>query len=216
MMSEMKQGTYTYNDDNLTFEFYTDLPISKKLVFVNSVVDTIVSDDSYNSVIRDLMFDYMVVKVFTDVDMSFIQVKDERGNEITDIDLLEDFLLETNIVDIVKANAFPTLFEELNKAVDKAIEFKTGIHPSPLSEALSNLVSTLERKLDSLDMGKAMEMANKFSGMTEELTTENLVKAYLQADTQKENLGEKPKTKKPRKKSTKKTVDEVVEITDKK
>lgn len=216
MMSEMKQGTYTYNDDNLTFEFYTDLPISKKLVFVNSVVDTIVSDDSYNSVIRDLMFDYMVVKVFTDVDMSFIQVKDERGDEITDIDLLEDFLLETNIVDIVKANAFPTLFEELNKAVDKAIEFKTGIHPSPLSEALSNLVGTLERKLDSLDMGKAMEMANKLSGMTEELTTENLVKAYLQADTQKENLEEKPKTKKPRKKSTKKTVDKVVEIEDKK
>jgi hypothetical protein len=216
MMSEMKQGIYTYNDDNLTFEFYTDLPISKKLVFVNSVVDTIVSDDSYNSVIRDLMFDYMVVKVFTDVDMSFIQVKDERGDEITDIDLLEDFLLETNIVDIVKANAFPTLFEELNKAVDKAIEFKTGIHPSPLSEALSNLVSTLERKLDTLDMSKAMEMANKLSGVTEELTTENLVKAYLQADTQKENLGEKPKTKKARKKSTKKTVDEVVEITDKK
>lgn len=216
MMSEMKQGTYTYNDDNLTFEFYTDLPISKKLVFVNSVVDIIVSDDSYNSVIRDLMFDYTVVKVFTNVNMSFIQVKDERGDEITDIDLLEDFLLETNIVDIVKANAFPTLFEELNKAVDKAIEFKTGIHPSPLSEALSNLVNTLERKLDSLDMGKAMEMANKLSGMTEELTTENLVKAYLQADTKKENLGEKPKTKKPRKKSTKKTVDEVVEIEDKK
>ena len=216
MMSEMKQGTYTYNEDNLAFEFYTDLPISKKLVFVNSVVDTIVSDDSYNSVIRDLMFDYMVVKVFTDVDMSFIQVKDEHGDEITDIDLLEDFLLETNIVDIVKANAFPTLFEELNKAVDKAIEFKTGIHPSPLSEALSNLVNTLERKLDSLDMSKAMEMANKLSGMTEELTTENLVKAYLQADTQKENLGEKPKTKKPRKKSTKKTTDNVVEIEDKK
>ena len=81
MMSEMKQGTYTYNDDNLTFKFYTDLPISKKLVFVNSVVDTIVSDDSYNSVIRDLMFDYMVVKVFTDVDMSFIQVKDEFNND---------------------------------------------------------------------------------------------------------------------------------------
>ena len=216
MMSEMKQGTYTYNDDNLTFEFYTDLPISKKLVFVNSVVDTIVIDDSYTSVIRDLMFDYMVVKVFTDVDMSFVQVKDELNNEITDIDLLEDFLLETNIVDIVKANAFPTLFEELNNAVDKAIEFKTGIHPSPLSEALSNLVSTLEKKLDTLDMSKAMEMADKLGGMTEELTTENLVKAYLQADTNEKKSGEKPVTKKPRKKSTKKTVDKVVEIEDKK
>ena len=82
------------------------------------------------------------------------------------------------------------MFEELNKAVDKAIEYKTGIHSNPFSEALSSLLSTLERKLDSFDVGKAMEMASKLSGVTEELTTENLVKAYLQTDIHKKNLDE--------------------------
>lgn len=208
-MSEMKQGIYTYNEDNLAFEFYTDLSVSKKAKFVNSVVSLVVDGENYNSVIKDIVFDFFVVDIMTNVNTGKLKKSDKF------LDDIEDFLLETNIVDIVKANAFPTLFEELNNAVDKAIEYKTGIHSNPLGEAISNLVNTLERKLDTLDMSKAMEMADKLGGMTEELTTENLVKAYLQTDIHKENLEEISKTKKTRKKSTKKTVDKVVETTDK-
>ena len=189
MMSEMKQGTYMYGEDSHVFKFYTDLSASKKVKFVNSVVSLIMDGENYNSVVRDIVFDFFVVDIMTDVDTDKIW---ESSNFLDDI---ENLLLETNIVDIVKANAFPTLFEELNKAVDKTIEFKTGIHPNPLGEALASLVNTLERKIESLDMSKAMEMANKFSGMTEEFTTESLVKAYLQTDMHKDNLDEIAKAK---------------------
>ena len=189
MMSEMKQGTYMYDEDSRVFKFYTDLSASKKVKFVNSVVSLIMDGENYNSVVRDIVFDFFVVDIMTDVDTDKIW---ESSDFLDDV---EDFLLETNIVDIVKANAFPTLFEELSKAIDKTIEFKTGIHPNPLGEALASLVNTLERKIESLDMSKVMEMANKFSGMTEEFTTENLVKAYLQTDMHKDNLDEIAKVK---------------------
>ena len=185
----MKQGTYMYDEDSRIFKFYTDLSASKKVKFVNSVVSLIMDGENYNSVIRDIVFDFFVIDIMTDIDT------DELRDSSNFLDDVEDFLLETNIVDIVKANAFPTLFEELNKAVDKTIEFKTGIHPNPLGEALASLVNTLERKIESLDMSKAMEMANKFSGMTDEFTTENLVKAYLQTDMHKDNLDEIAKVK---------------------
>ena len=209
MMSEMKQGTYMYGEDSHIFEFYTDLSTSKKVKFVNSIVSLVVDGENYNSVIRDLLFDFYIIDTMTNVDTTELK---KSSNFLDDV---EDFLLETNIVDIVKANAFPTLFEELNKAVDKAIEYRTGIHPNSLNEALSNLLSTLERKLDSLDMSKAMEMASKFSGMTDELTPENLVKAYLQTDIHKENLDEIAKTKKTKRKSTKKK-DNVVDVIEEK
>lgn len=193
MMNEMKTGTYIRNNDTYTFKFYTDLSMFKKLKFINSVVDTVISEENYNSIIRDLTFDYMLVKFFTDVDTEEIQ------NSANMIDAIELFLSETNIVDIVKANAFPTLFDELNDAVDKSIEYRTGIHPNPLNEALSSLLSTLERKIDSFDMNGAMEMASKFSGMTGEFTPESIVNAYMNSDVHKQNLVEIAEAKKNKK-----------------
>ena len=189
-MKETKQGTYIYGEENYTFKFTTNLSMFDKLQFVNSVVNTVISDENYNLIIRDLVFDYMLVKYFTDVNTEEIQ------NSVNKIDAIEQFLEETNVVDIVKANMEIGLFDELNKAVDKSIEYKTGIHPSPLNEALANLVNTLEKKVNEFDMSGAMEMVQKFAGITGELTPENVVKAYVDSDIHKKNLEEITKSKK--------------------
>ena len=112
---------------------------------------------------------------------------DSSPNFLNDV---EDFLLSTNIVEIVKANVFSALFDELNTAIDKSIQYRTGIHPSPLFESIASLISTLEKKVNEFDMGNMMEMAEKFAGMTGELTPESIVNAYINSDMHKENLEE--------------------------
>lgn len=184
----MKVGSYirmTDNGDEYTnFNFYTNLTTSKKAKFVNSVVSLVIDEENYNSVIRDLIFDFYVIDIMTDI--STIDLKSSD----TFLDDVEDFLLDTNIVEIVKANAFPTLFDELNGAVDKAIEYKTGIHKNPINDALSSLLSTLEKKIDKVDLDSMMCMAQKFIGMTDELTPESVVNAYINSDVHKRNLEE--------------------------
>lgn len=203
MMKEMKNGVYTYNNESYSFSFITDLLASDKAVFVRKVVDTIVSDTNYDSVLRDIIFDFTVITTMTNIDTSFLKVVDEKGNVVTDIDMLEDFLLSTNIVEIVKVNAFPTLFDELNDAVDKSIAYKTGIHISPLSDALASLLSTIEKKINEVDLDSMMGMAQKFADMGEDFTMENLVKTYMNSDVHKKNLEEIAEAKKG--KSSKKT-----------
>lgn len=198
MNTNTKMGTYFYNDESYNFEFVTSLSIKEKITFVNTVANTVV-DDNYNSLLRSIMFDFMIVRTFTDIETSFLKVEDEYGNIITDIDLLEQFLNETNIVDIVKANMEFGLLDSLNEAVDKAIEFRTGIHPSPLNDALSSLLSTLEKKVNEFDMGSMMGMAQKFAGMTDEFNLDNLVKAYMDSDTHKDNVVEIEEAKKSNK-----------------
>lgn len=184
MMNEMKTGTYIYGEENYTFKFYTDLSVSKKLKFVKSVVSLVVDDTNYNSVIRDLVFDFYIIDILTDIDTT------ELKDSLNFLDDVEDFLLSTNIVDIVKANAFPTLFDELNDAVDKSIEYLTGIHKNPINDVLSSLLSTLERRISEVDLGSMMGMAQKFAGMTGELTPESIVNAYMNSDIHKQNLAE--------------------------
>lgn len=194
MMNEMKMGVYTYMTDNgdetHNFNFRIDLSVAEKLRFVNSVVDLVVDETRYNSVIRDLIFDFYIVDIMTDVDTK------ELKDSLAFLNDVEDFLLSTNIVEIVKANAFPTLFDELNTAVDKSIAYLTGIHPSPLSDALSSLLSTLEKKINEVDLDSMMGMAQKLASMTGEFTPDSIVNAYMNSDMHKKNLDEIAEAKK--------------------
>ena len=188
MMKEMKTGAFTYNGESYNFDFQTSLSALDKQMFVRSVTDSIVSDDGYDAVIRDLVFDFIIIGVFTNIDTSFINMKDDYGDDIPPIILIEHFLEETDVVDIVKENMEVGLIDELNRAVDLNIQYLTGIHPNPLNEAIANLVSTIEKKIGQVDLDSLMGMAKKLAGMTEDFTVDNIVNAYMNSDVHMKNL----------------------------
>lgn len=201
MMKEMKNGVFTYKNETYNFDFKTSLSAYEKLTFVKTVVGNLIDDTSYDFVVRDLIFDFAIIDIFTNIDTSFIDMKDDDGEDINPIILIEHFLEESNAVDIVKANMEIGLLEELNKAIDLNIQYITGINPNPLNEALTNLVSTLEKKINEVDLDSMTEIAQKFAGMTEDFTLENVVNYYMNSDAHKNNLVEIEKvknTKKPK------------------
>ena len=102
---------------------------------------------------------------------------------------------ETSVVDIIKENAEDGLIDELNHAVDLNIQYLTGIHPNPLNEAIASLLSTVEKKINEADLDGLVDMAQKFAGMTEDFTLENLVNAYMNSDVHNKNLEEIEKAK---------------------
>lgn len=195
-MKEVKMGVYTRKTENteesFEFKFYTDLTVAQKLLFTNSVTNLVVDENNYNSIIRDLIFDFYIVDIMTDIETDDFK---KSPNFLRDV---EDFLFSTNIVDVVKANVIPALFEELNKAVDKAIEYKTGIHPSPIGDSLASLIKTIEKKVNEIDLNDMMGMVQKFAGMTGELTPESIVNAYMNTDIHKNNVIEIEEAKKQR------------------
>lgn len=190
MMKEMKNGVFTYNNESYNFEFKTSLSAYDKQVFVKTVVGNLVDDAGYDVVIKDLIFDFVIIEVFTNIDTSFINMEDDEGNDINPIILIEHFLEETNVVDIVKENMETGLLDELNRAVDLDIQYLTGIHPNPINEAITSLISTIEKKIGEVDLDSMMSMAQKFAGMTEDFTLDNIVNAYMNSDIHKSNLAE--------------------------
>lgn len=190
IMKEMKNGVFTYNNESYNFEFKTSLSAYDKQVFVKTVVSNLVDDAGYDVVIKDLIFDFVIIEVFTNIDTSFINMEDDEGNDINPIILIEHFLEETNVVDIVKENMETGLLDELNRAVDLDIQYLTGIHPNPINEAITSLISTIEKKIGEVDLDSMMSMAQKFAGMTEDFTLDNIVNAYMNSDIHKSNLAE--------------------------
>jgi hypothetical protein len=82
------------------------------------------------------------------------------------------------------------LLDELRNAVDLNIQYLTGIHPNPLNEAIASLLSTLEKKVNEVDLDSMMAMAQKFASMTEDFTVKNVVNEYMNSDMHKQNLAE--------------------------
>ena len=196
MMKEMKTGFFTYNDESYEFVFKTSLSAYEKMSFVKSVVDTLVNDGSYNVIVRDLITDFTIIDMFTNIDTSFVEMKDEDGNDVNPIIPIEHFLEETSIVDVIKENMEYGLLDELNKAIDLNIQYLTGIYLNPISESIASLISAIENKIGDFDFGSLMDMANKFAGMTEDFTIDNLVNAYMGSDVHKKNLLEIEESKK--------------------
>ena len=191
----MKSGNFIYNNKSYDFNFKTSLSAYDKQVFVKTVVKNLIDDDGYDVVIKDLIFDFTIIEVFTNIDTSFINMEDDDGNTVPPIVLVEHFLTETNIADIVKANMENGLLDELNKAVDFNVQYLTGIHFNPLNEAIANFVATIEKKVNEVDLESMMKMAQKFANMTEDFTVENVVKEYMNGDMHKKNLEEIAKAK---------------------
>lgn len=179
MKKNVKMGIYTKNGEDVSFNFYTNLKTSDKLTFVNSIIDLVV-DQKYNSVIRNLVFDYMIIEVFTDIDTTNIKMANNS------IDMIEDLLEETNIVEIVRANVETGLIEELDKAVDDNIAYLTGIHKNPIVEGLGNLLNTIEKKLANIDTEEMTKAAQMITTMTGELTATNMLEEYAKSDMFKE------------------------------
>lgn len=192
-MTNVMTGTYTHKTDNgeetFNFDFYTELSTSNKLKFVNSVCDILIDDKNYNYVLRNLLFDFYIIDIFSNIDTSELKSSSFFVNDV------EKFLEETNIVDIIKANAKDGLIEELNKAIDVNVEYKTGVHKNDLNDALTSLINTIERKLNEVDLDAMSEMANIFSGMSEDFTPDSIVNAYLKSDAAKKNMEDIEKSK---------------------
>lgn len=170
-MKEMT-GIYTRNGEEFVFKYKTDLSIKEKDIFVMNVCDTIIGSD-YHSLLKDLIIDFQIVSIFTDIDLSGIKDTDDT------IDWVESFIKETNVVDIVKPNLKNGLLDEIEKAIDVNIEYRTGIHKNILHEAVSGLIKTLEEKIEGVDTKAMMDMANALSGLNGELTIDNLVQSYI-------------------------------------
>ena len=184
MLKNIMTGNYVYNDETHQFTFSTNLSAAEKVGFVNFIVDILVGESGYHSIIRDLITDFCIIDTFTDIDTTAIK------NSSTFINDVELFLEETNIVEIVKINMDDGLFEELDKAISQSVEYLTGIHSNSLNEALASLVNTLEKKINGVDLSDMANMAQKFIGITEELTPESVVNAYINSDIHKKNLVE--------------------------
>lgn len=184
-IDNVRTGVFEYQGKNYNFNFFTDIDISKKVSFVNGVTNTIVTEEHYQPLLRGMIFGFQLINVFSDALSNF---QDESGEDkkFSYVEI-EDIVNNTKIVDIIIENAKEGLIDELNEAISKDIEYKTGIHTNPIGEAVASLVKTLEDRVKEIDVESLMSFAKVFKDLpTENMTPEGIVDAYGKSDVFKQ------------------------------
>lgn len=149
MLYEMKNGIYVQNGVEHEFNYKNNLLASEKVQFIGTVVETIVSD-FYYSTTRDLIFDFELVRSFTDIDVN------EIAKAVDSIDKIEEFLENTNVIEILKKEIPNTLLIELNKAIDYNIQIRTGIKVNSFEDSLISFLGMLEEKIKKANVKDLM------------------------------------------------------------
>lgn len=222
---------YTYKGKEYTYSIYSNVNVVKKQTFVNTVVKLVVADEGYQMLLKEKLFYFQLISVFTDIFLDSQAEIAERGFQLQDI---VDFIDNTNVVSTIADNLDDGVFEELTEAVNLSIEYKTGIHNDPIKEGLSHLISVIEDKINKLDMDSLVGFAKMIKENPDILTPDKAAEIYSKSESFRKLLSDKntdndnvidinvanatnkrtskatkkSTTKKTTKKSTKKNVDE--------
>ena len=181
MNDNVMNGMYTFKGVDKEFSFRTDINATDKLRFVNTVTEYVVGEN-YNSIIRNLMFDYEIIDIFTDIDLTDIR------DAVDSLNKIDELVSETKIVKIVKENMVDNLLIELNNAVDDNIAYKTGVNRNSFTDALSHLLQTIDKKIDSIDVVDLMNVAKKLGNISGKLTPDKILEAYADSDSYKSQV----------------------------
>lgn len=175
--NNVETAPYMRNGEELEMIYRSDVPMSAKVAFVDSVVSIVIGDDYYYPMLKDMMFDFRLIQFFSNVEHGISDDDDDNA-----INSIESFLSETNAADVLKINIDLDVLFELTDAVNKAIEYKSGIHPSPIADGIASLLSVVEKKFSEFDMESMTGMAKTFAKLQGDITPDKMLEAYAKSD----------------------------------
>lgn len=186
--NEIMTGVYTDTKTNkeTLFTFKTNISVKEKIQFVSDVTALIIGEN-YFSFLKDLIFDFEIINVFTDIDVSEILNATDAIGEI------ENIVTNTKIVEIVKSNVDNVILDELKMAVNSNIEYKTGVHNNIIEDSIGQLLSSVKSKIDGIDTETVLQMAETLSTLSNNVTSEGIVNAYANSPAFLESLKDREK-----------------------
>lgn len=182
MQKTYKKGKYYDNklEKEIDFEYCVELTIQEKVDFINNVLQVLFQNDYYYSILKQNIFDFMLINFFTKI------ISDEEEFVMT-LSNIDDFLHNTNVLDTLYNEIDTNLLKELYDTININIEYKTGIHEDEVSIAFSSLLNSIEEKVNEFDIKGLAKTLKKFGDVTDGMKPEKIMDLYTKTDTYKKN-----------------------------
>ena len=180
MDNKTEHGVYTIDNEVTDYHYTSYIGTAAQVNFVKAVTEMIIGGGEYIPLLKEPLFNYVLLSVFTDIDLT--KFVDDDG------DLLIDDFVEFDTVSGVSAKLKllidSDMLYQIQTSLDTNLAYKTGLHKDDMTDAVVELVKILGDKINSigkdLNTEKVNEFITKFNNS--DLNTESIVKAYLDSD----------------------------------
>lgn len=181
-------GVYIYNGKDVEYHYSSSASYMEQVNFVKFVTDTVVNDNQYIPLLKNIIFNLCLVKWFTDIDFSIFSKDTNKLN----IDEFAEFDEITNVSDFLKAKIDSEIIENLINSVEDNLAYITGIRRDSITTSIINLINTAQKKIENfgegLDSKTVIEFMENFKKSN--LNEKNIVETYLKSDLHKNKLNE--------------------------
>lgn len=181
-MEFTKSDNYTYNGEVKEYHYSPTASITEQIAFVEMVSDGVFVHGNYLPLLKQHMFDYMLVEVFTDIAM----------DELVRLDAFDKFNKETGVARHIAKELGSVMCKNLEDSIDANIEYKKNAAHDDISTAIVELINKITHKIEAfgegLDSDKVMDFIQKFGESG--IDGESIVKAYLDSDNYKKNVAD--------------------------
>ena len=167
-------------EKEVDFQYCTELNLQEKVDFINGVLQVLFQNDYYYSILKQKVFDFMLINFFTNV------IKNEEEFDLTLIKM-DNIVINTTIIDVIYDKVDKNLIQELYDAIEVNIEYKTGIHKDELSTTFSSLLKELNDKVSNLDIENLVSSLGKLGDISNNATLDKILDAYTKTDAYKKN-----------------------------
>lgn len=150
-------------------EIKKEVTVMTKISFIMTVVDiSCPTDKEYYEPLREIGFQYAILTYLTNLDVT--------SNKEATLREIEDFVNKNkSVIEYAKSEISTTLLSELSHGIDVAIEVKTGYKANDISKAVTNLISTIQSKIENFDTTKLNSFIENFSNFDEK----KIVQSYF-------------------------------------
>lgn len=182
MYEKNMTATYVYNDEMYNYNYAKNIKPLQAISLIKNVTDVVIDMSDafiYIATLKDIIFDYCLIDVFTDIDISFLE---------DDLDKIYDFVINTDIAETIKSNAENSIIQNLEKDINQSIQLKTGIKVNSIEDTMVNVIKEMTDNINIADFNtnKISDLINSVKAMndnSELFTPDKIIEAF--ANTEK-------------------------------
>lgn len=160
--------------ESVAFNYVKNPNRSELQEYVDAVVNVLVADGHYHPLMRNIVADFLLIYIFSDIDVHDILESNDAA--------MEEYVNSNTIAAVIKDGFGTDLTNEIMEAIDDGIAYKVGFYKNPVSVEFAKLINKINNFATQINVDDMEKFIKNVNSIEDNLTADKIVNAYATSE----------------------------------